>query len=367
MSSTAAAPAAPVAADAMLASIRAVIPPLQHTGDAGAPQVPTRKGLSGRVLVVGGSEEYSGAPFFAGMAALRTGADICHVVCDSISSPVIKGFSPDLIVHPYLRNISYDPTNAFFFATGTDVFAAPPHPPDSTYKDIAQSDSQAIAVIVQKVAEILERVHVVVIGPGLSRDPLAQAVAERILERVGTLGLPVVIDAGIDAEMMTKGEAAAELSRRLGNVLIMQKGSDDVLTDGTTSIACSFPGSPRRCGGQGDILSGTLATFLAWTALAARQQKSGGAAASAVLPTRLAVLSATAAAATVVRRASLLAFAARGRSMVARDVLEQVGAAFGGLWDGGSEEEGGGAKLAAAAMAAAETGEASFRRNVAVL
>ncbi|KAJ1566378.1 hypothetical protein HK405_010072 [Cladochytrium tenue] len=342
MSSTAAAPAAPVAADAMLASIRAVIPPLQHTGDAGAPQVPTRKGLSGRVLVVGGSEEYSGAPFFAGMAALRTGADICHVVCDSISSPVIKGFSPDLIVHPYLRNIS-------------------------TYKDIAQSDSQAITVIVQKVAEILERVHVVVIGPGLSRDPLAQAVAERILERVGTLGLPVVIDAGIDAEMMTQGEAAAELSRRLGNVFIMQKGSEDVLTDGTTSIACSFPGSPRRCGGQGDILSGTLATFLAWTALAARQQKSGGAAASAVLPTRLAVLSATAAAATVVRRASLLAFAARGRSVVARDVLEQVGAAFGGLWDGGSEEEGGGAKLAAAAMAAAETGEASFRRNVAVL
>ena len=31
---------------------------------------------------------------------------------------------------------------------------------------------------------------------------------------------------------------------------------------------CSAGGSPRRCGGQGDVLSGTLATFLHWATMA---------------------------------------------------------------------------------------------------
>ena len=29
-------------------------------------------------------------------------------------------------------------------------------------------------------------------------------------------------------------------------------------------MICDLPGNPRRCGGQGDILAGMLATFLAW-------------------------------------------------------------------------------------------------------
>ena len=30
---------------------------------------------------------------------------------------------------------------------------------------------------------------------------------------------------------------------------------------------CGLGGSPRRCGGQGDVLSGSLATFLHWASL----------------------------------------------------------------------------------------------------
>ena len=29
-------------------------------------------------------------------------------------------------------------------------------------------------------------------------------------------------------------------------------------------VECTETGSPRRCGGQGDILSGSIATFLSW-------------------------------------------------------------------------------------------------------
>ena len=64
-----------------------------------------RKGNCGRILVIGGSQEYTGAPYFASIAALRMGADIAHVICQPEASSVIKSYSPDLIVHPLLRNI----------------------------------------------------------------------------------------------------------------------------------------------------------------------------------------------------------------------------------------------------------------------
>jgi ATP-dependent NAD(P)H-hydrate dehydratase len=62
----------------------------------------THKGEAGRIGVVGGSEEYTGAPIFAGMSAFRTGVDLVHVFCAKNAAIPIKSFSPDLIVHPIL-------------------------------------------------------------------------------------------------------------------------------------------------------------------------------------------------------------------------------------------------------------------------
>lgn len=51
---------------------------------------------------MGGSKEYTGAPFYVGAAALRSGADIVHVFCPEDASIPIKSYSPELIVHPIL-------------------------------------------------------------------------------------------------------------------------------------------------------------------------------------------------------------------------------------------------------------------------
>ena len=58
------------------------------------------KGQNGKVAVFGGSEKYTGAPYYAAMSALRAGADLSHVITpvESAVAP-IKGYSPELIVH----------------------------------------------------------------------------------------------------------------------------------------------------------------------------------------------------------------------------------------------------------------------------
>ncbi|KAJ3137652.1 hypothetical protein HK100_000496 [Physocladia obscura] len=237
------------------------IPPLNDPAVSAA----LRKGQSGRILVVGGSEEYSGAPFYAGIAALRTGADICHIACHPLSSAAIKTYSADLIVHPLI-----DPTIP-------------------------------IDQIILDVIDILKRVHVIIVGPGLSRNAFMQEVATRIIEHARELGLYIVLDAdglflvqekpsvisGYRKAVLTPNsgefmrlcdkmnipfsplakkeeEAVLALSKSLGKVTVILKGHNDVISDGQLCVSISETGSPRRCGGQGDLLSGVIATFLGW-------------------------------------------------------------------------------------------------------
>ena len=79
------------------------------------------KGQAGRIGIIGGSLEYSGAPFYAGIAALKTGCgedilffgiavfllwsfflDLVHIFCQQSAALPIKSYSPELIVHPIL-------------------------------------------------------------------------------------------------------------------------------------------------------------------------------------------------------------------------------------------------------------------------
>lgn len=98
----------------LLNEIRQFVPPLNGS---------LHKGQSGRVGVLGGALEYvlhtcfsysnsalrrrrqsyTGAPFFASISALRVGADLSHVICSPTAAGAIKSYSPDLIVHPILR------------------------------------------------------------------------------------------------------------------------------------------------------------------------------------------------------------------------------------------------------------------------
>lgn len=58
----------------------------------------SHKGNNGRLLIVGGSKDYSGAPAIAGMAAIGAGADLVYVAAPQKAAEAIKSTSPDLIV-----------------------------------------------------------------------------------------------------------------------------------------------------------------------------------------------------------------------------------------------------------------------------
>lgn len=83
----------PVQTQKLLRLSRTIVPKLSDC---------KHKGQYGRIGVVGGSLEYTGAPYFAAISALKIGADLAHVFCQKEAAVVIKSYSPELIVHPLL-------------------------------------------------------------------------------------------------------------------------------------------------------------------------------------------------------------------------------------------------------------------------
>ena len=159
--------------------------------------------------------------------------------------------------------------------------------------------------IAGRIIPMLERLHVLVIGPGLGRDPLMQETCARVIRAARDRGLPMVLDAdallivskdpslvkgyelavlapnvvefgrltkalGVDKQVKAVAENEGEtakveaLAKALGGVMVVQKGAKDRLSDGKTTLTVDLEGGKKRSGGQGDTLTGSIATFLGW-------------------------------------------------------------------------------------------------------
>ncbi|KAG5647858.1 hypothetical protein DXG03_007782 [Asterophora parasitica] len=241
----------------------------------------TRDSLVVLVFLAGRSR----APFFAAISALRIGADLSHVICSPTAAGAIKSYSPDLIVHPILRE-EYTPEQ-----------------------------------IKPELEALLARLHVLIIGPGLGREPYMEAHAKLALSLARSRGMFVVLDAdalwmvgkdlsvikgyrravvtpnvvefkrlseqaGVDPQAPSAKKAGL-VSSALGGVTVLEKGAKDIISIDTTGDAANLKeskmegadeekertretievdveGGLKRCGGQGDVLSGSVGTFLAW-------------------------------------------------------------------------------------------------------
>ena len=81
-----------VSCDTMDTMIQLVVPPLSSL---------EHKGSMGRIGVIGGSQDYCGAPYYSAISALKLGADLAWVYCSKDSAVPIKSYSPELIVTPF--------------------------------------------------------------------------------------------------------------------------------------------------------------------------------------------------------------------------------------------------------------------------
>jgi ATP-dependent NAD(P)H-hydrate dehydratase len=218
------------------------------------------------------------------------------------------------------------------------------------------------------IIELLPRLHVLVIGPGLGRDKLTHKIISEIITHARERDIPFVLDADglfliqsqpdlvkgykdciltpniVEFGRLSKAlgvdigsdpdskDSCAKLARALGGVTIVQKGKVDIISNGLDekgggSAVCDIPGGLKRSGGQGDTLTGSLGTFLAWRQAYHEGLWDGG----EKMSREESLLVAAWAGSAITRECSRRAFKKRGRSLQASDLTEEVEGAFLGL------------------------------------
>jgi len=224
---------------------------------AGTRSPSAHKGDFGRLLVIGGSEVFSGAPALVSMAALRTGVDIVYTAVPERTAHDIASMSPDFIT----------------------VKLEGPH-----------LNSKNLATL----KEYLKLVDAVVIGPGAGLHPETKAFMKTCIAAVETAGKPLLLDAdGLKAfaefkrklkvplvltphageyailtgnklleDSKARVKAIQQTAAELGAVVLV-KGQVDVISDGKR-VKLNFTGNPgMTVGGTGDVLSGIVGALLA--------------------------------------------------------------------------------------------------------
>lgn len=212
------------------------------------------KGDFGKILLLCGSRGYTGAAFFAAMGALRSGAGLVFLgVPESI-----YGIEAVKLNEPV-------------------IFPLP------------DADGRLSADVVPEILSRLPRMDAVLVGPGLGQSEGTLAVVRAVLEKAEC---PVVVDAdGInvlrahrdllrgrksptiltphDGEFARLGgiigedrmAAAAALADDLRCVVLL-KGHETCVTDGTDGYINPTGNSGMAVGGSGDVLAGVITALL---------------------------------------------------------------------------------------------------------
>jgi NAD(P)H-hydrate epimerase len=222
----------------------------------------SHKGDYGRILILAGSNRFSGAALLCAESTLRSGAGTVTVgIPQSINAALIKNKTKEVMTLP-----------------------------------LAQTKSGTLSLAAfSKINLFLKNTDVLIIGPGLGCDKSTYALVRKIIRGSS---LPMVIDA----------DALGALSRHLGilkqhkgvviltphakemavlfgrtidfinknrklvakkyakdyNIIIILKGHQSIVTDGNRKFWINKTGNPGMAtAGSGDVLSGIVGAFLA--------------------------------------------------------------------------------------------------------
>lgn len=217
----------------------------------------------GLLLVIGGSEFYSGSPAFAATAAFRSGVDMVQVIAPKRAADIVASFSPNLAAYPLKGDY------------------------------LKKEHLSSLISMTESAKLVADGKAAVVIGGGMGRNKETQEV---VCEYLSKISIPVVIDADAVRAVAQKSEIISkkpflatphanefsiltgkevgglsfeerarvveEEAKRLG-ITILLKGKVDIISNGQETVL-NNTGSPYlTVGGTGDTLAGIAGSILA--------------------------------------------------------------------------------------------------------
>lgn len=311
------------------------------------------KGRSGRLAVIGGSADYSGAPYLAAMSALRVGCDLSTIICPPSAALAIKSYSPDIVVRSFDEE---DETNVdallAVLRTCHAIVIGPGMGASSTavwrcrhLVTLLTEDPSLAHIPVVLDACALKAIC----SPRVAPFPLVPIALTRTSASSSSATAPFVLTPNAnelkflyDAALRTLGGSPPttphvheqlQLIARAFCATVVLKGPVDVVATDSELLYCTPPppeaspstgestalpwaqGAPRRAAGQGDVFCGVMGAVLAFRMLCETHAE-----------TSTSVVDAIAAASAIVKRAAHMVYHQPGGSTyIASDLIRSLG------------------------------------------
>ena len=214
----------------------------------------SHKGQFGYLLIVAGSERFTGSPIFNAMAALRSGVDLITVCGPKRAMDIAASFAPDIITYPLAEEL--------------------------------------VPGQVKQILNLAKNFQALVIGCGLARNKITYQAIRLLIKKNN---LPMVIDAEAiravaedkkvlknkkviltpqaeEFRILTGESVKPEVNDRRAKVkkwaaklkaVILLKGQIDIISDGKRVVLNKTGSVYMTKGGFGDTLSGICGALLA--------------------------------------------------------------------------------------------------------
>ncbi|CAF1697918.1 unnamed protein product [Brassica napus] len=247
------------------------------------------KGQAGKIAVIGG------CPVLICLMYV--------VFCTEDAAPVIKSYSPELIVHPVLEE-SYN------------------------ISQFTEEEKRKVQdKVIGEVDKWMERFDCLVIGPGLGRDPFLLECVSKIMLLAKKFNVPFVVDGDglflvTNSIDLVKSYPLAVLTpnvneyKRLVQKVLSCEVDEENAGDQLRALAKQIGGVTILRKGKSDLISNGEMVFLSW----ARQLKSG-----LESPSENPAILGCIAASGLLRKAAALAFTKHKRSTLTSDIIECLG------------------------------------------
>jgi len=218
----------------------------------------SHKGDNGKILIIGGSLEYYGAPILAGLGALNSGADLIYIWVPECNFDVTRSIYPDFIVKKFKGD-----------------FLTPS--------------------VVDEMIEFGKNMDTILIGPGIGKE---EESVDAVVKILNELHVPTVLDAGAisalkkitkfplqqpititphhnefqnlidkDIDVSEENSRSVVLLRSLSmdlHINVLLKGPLDFISSEEGFVEVNETGNAgMTVGGSGDVLAGIVASFMA--------------------------------------------------------------------------------------------------------
>jgi len=214
----------------------------------------SKKGDNGKVLIVGGSYIYHGAPVLSSLAALRSGSDLVYTCVPKINVFSTRSISPDLIVIPMADSkLTRGTVNKMLGQIPVDI--------DSTSigMGLAIQDVEAIKLLVKSLLD--RNVRISLDASSLIKEILPIIEGQNVVVTPHLGEFKRLFGESIENDSNARLSTCEKFAKK-HSLTILLKGQKDIITNGDISYTNSTNSPCMTVGGTGDVLSGLVAGFL---------------------------------------------------------------------------------------------------------